>query len=362
MTSLQLTKRERILNALHRREVDRMPWAPLIDDYFISSLPLQNIHMDIIEAMRYIGNDIMERHVCMPFTHTSNMEIRRETSADGTYYRTYYDTPVGSLYEEHKNSGQTGFMTHHMIETLEDMQIYQYIAEHMTYTDNIKGFSERDAFIGDDGIATTSGPPSPIQCLLQGMAGVENTVYLMADYPDEMDELLQTMHECNLRNYKILAEYPTEVIIDYEDTSSTVLSRSMFTDYCAPAINDYADILHKSGKLFITHMCGKLNAFKNEIGCGRQDGVDSICPPNTGDLYLWEARKTWGDNKVLIGGIDPPHLSRITPEECEKLVLEINEKLTDKRGFILSTGDAVPFGTPIENLIAITKLVEKLKF
>ena len=360
MKNVYLTKRERLLNALHRREVDRMPWSPLIDGYFINSLPLQNIHMDIIEAMRFIGNDIMERHVAMPKTILNNVTIRNEVSSDGKMMRTWYDTPVGSVHEDRQKSGETGFITHHMIETVEDIKVYEYIAEHMTFAENIKAFIDRDKFIGDDGLATPTGPHSPIQELLQELAGVENTVYLMADYPDEMDELMQVMQDANIRNYKVLAEYPSDVVFDYEDTSSTVMSRSMYTDYSSPAINDYAKILHDSGKLFITHMCGKLTAFKEEIGQGKQDGIDSICPPDTGDLYIWDARKAWGTDKLLIGGIDPPELSRITPQECEKRVLEIYEKLEDKRGFILSTGDAVPFGTPIENLITITRTVEKL--
>lgn len=360
MKNSYLTKRERVLNALHKKEVDRVPWSPLIGPYYMSSLPLQNIHMEKIEAMRYIGNDIIERHVAMPNAIFNNVNIRREKAADQITERVWYETPVGSVYVDRKPNGHTSFITHHMLETLEDIKVYQYIVEHMTFSDNIKDFIERERYIGDDGIATTSGPMSPIQTLLQFVAGIENTVYLMMDYPDEMDELLAVMHEANKKVYKILADYPTDAIFDYEDTSTTVMSKNMYVNYSAPTIDDYAKILHDNGKLFITHMCGKLNGFKEEIGKGIQDGVDSICPPETGDLYIWEARKAWGENKVVIGGIDPPAFSRMTVEESVNTAREIIEKMKGQKGFILSSGDAVSFGTPIENMIAITKLIENM--
>ncbi|MBQ8952571.1 MAG: hypothetical protein IJ048_00515 [Clostridia bacterium] len=58
-----MTKRERITAALRRQEVDRLPWSPLIDDYFVRSLPEQGLHMDLLEVLRYLRCDIMERHV-----------------------------------------------------------------------------------------------------------------------------------------------------------------------------------------------------------------------------------------------------------------------------------------------------------
>lgn len=354
----EMSKRERLLAALNSRETDRLPWAPLIDGYFISSLFEQGLDMDILAAMRFIGNDIMERHVAGPTERMEHVTLREEQR--GGLNRTYYETPVGSLYVERKPSGRTSYICKHMIESLEDIKVFTYIAEHTVYQPNISAFISREKEIGDDGIATLSGNTSPIQEVLQILGGVENTVYLMMDYPDEMDTLFAAMHERNLRQYKVLAQYPCGVVFDYEDTSTTVMNRSMFTDYSMPAFNDYADLLHGAGKLFITHMCGKLTGFAHEIGQGRQDGIDSVCPPNTGDLCPWDARRIWGSRKVVVGGIDPPALSRMTTEESVDTAIEICKKVENKNGYILSTGDAVPYGTPVQNLIAVTKLIEQL--
>lgn len=353
----QMSSRERLLAALRSKETDRLPWSPLIDPYFSQSLPLQGYNMEQVEAMRFIGNDIMERHIGWPQEKYEGISIREEKTADAT--RTYYDTAVGSLYLERRSSGNTSYISKHMVESIEDIRVFTYICKHTGYQPRIEEFAARDAYIGDSGIATLTGNMSPIQELLQHSCGVENTVYLLADYEDEMLELFNAMHERNKRQYEVLLQYPCEVIFDYEDTSTTVMNRMMFTEYSMPFFNDYADMVHESGKVFITHMCGKLNGFKEDIAKGRQDGIDSVCPPSTGDLCSWEARAAFG-SKLLIGGIEPPSLVRMSTRETLNTVVEIINKVIDKRGFILSTGDAVPYGTPINNLKCITDLIARL--
>lgn len=354
MAFSEMTGRERVMAALRSQEVDRLPWAPLIDDYFISSLPAQGKNFDFIEACRYIGNDVIKRHVAEPELVYHHVNHRFETKDGAT--REYFETPVGTIYEETRVTGNTVYVAKHLVETLEDMKVFQYVCEHTTFQEKIREFIEEDKRIGDMGIASVDGGFSPVQQLLQYIAGVENTVYLTMDYPDEMEELMAVMHEKNKRLYQTIFQYPCDFVFAYEDTSTTVMSRTMFEDSSLPAINDYADLVHAQGKVFITHMCGKLTGFKDLIAKGRQDGIDSVCPPETGDLYPWDARKAWGAKRV-IGGIDPPSLVLQDRESILKYVREIVEKVEDKRGFILSTGDAVPHGTPIDTLKAITELV-----
>jgi len=350
-----MTSRERLCAALNNQPVDRVPWAPLMDDYFVSSLPAQGYEADLIAAADLIGCDLMERHVAGPIAHYHGLTVTETPLPDGI--RTTYETPLGTLWQEARFSGQTRYTSRHLIHTVEDVTIYQYIAEHTTYEPQVEAFVARDAQIGDRGLATLTGNMSPVQEMLQHLCGVENTVYLMADYPDEMEALFAAMHARNLRQYEALLTYPCDYIFDYEDTSTTVMSRDMFTRYSLPAINAYADRVHQAGKKFIAHMCGKLTGFITEIGSGHQDGVDSVCPPPTGDLYAWDARKAWGRNMVFIGGIDPPQLAMRPAEEIAAFAEQVLARVDNQVGFILSTGDAVPHGTPVENLRAVQAVV-----
>ena len=354
---MEMTKRDRLIAALNRQQTDRVPWAPLIDDYFIRSLRDGGRQdAEIITVMREIGCDIMERHVPCVQTVTDNVEIKYSANETDTKHQAFYTTPVGNLDCEWTYTGNSWVLSRHLIRSVEDMKVFQYVAEHTRFEADSAQFNDRDKYIGEDGIPTASGPMSPILELLQMLCGVEQTVYLGLDYPDETEELKNALQERNIRHYKALADSPALAVFDYEDTSTTFMSRDMLTDDSMPAFNAYADILHDAGKIFVTHMCGCLDGFKHEIAQGRQDGVDSICPPGTGDLCIWDARAAFGD-KLVIGGICPPDLAMLSTEENITLVKEILQKMQGQRGFILSTGDATPYGANMETLKAITKLV-----
>ena len=352
-----MTRRERLLAALRGQEVDRIPWSPCMDGYYTSSLPEQGYDMDLIETMRFLRSDIMERHVPIVKEEVKGLSIREVVRGDTITYE--YVTPIGILTEERKRSGRTIYRSRHLLRSVEHLKTYQYIVENTTYGPRFDEFLARDRFIGQDGLATPSGNLTPIQSLLQHLMGVEGVVYALADHPNEMNELLEVMHEQNLESYRLLAESPAHVVFTYEDTSTTVMSPAMYLSYSAPQLDEYADILHQGGKVFITHMCGKLKGFARLVGAGLMDGIDSLCPPTTGDLWAHEAREIWGEEKVIIGGIEPPALVWMSVEETTRYVTDVLNQMAPGRAFILSTGDAVAYGTPIENLLAITEVVER---
>lgn len=356
----EMTKRQRIMAAIQSEATDRLPWAPLIDDYFISSLRTkENPNAEIISVMRELDVDILERHVDCVNETMRNVEVREWKNDAGTESFQELITRVGTLRSSSKFIGKSWVMSEHPIKDETDLKTFRFIAENTDYSPNYEAFLERDAYIGDDGVASASGIMSPLQELLQFQIGVENTVYFLADYPEEMAELMAVMQQRNLRQYAVIADSPAKIVIDYEDTSTTVMNPSMFTEYSLLQFNEYADVMKNAGKIFITHMCGSLNGLKAQIGSGRQCGVDSVCPPDTGDLTVWNARAAWGE-KIIIGGICPPDLVIRNAEENLYTVCEIIKKMPTLKGYILSTGDATPYGTPVPTLKAITSLIKNL--
>ncbi|MGD1995948.1 MAG: uroporphyrinogen decarboxylase family protein [Anaerolineae bacterium] len=354
-----MTGRERILATLRGEETDRLCWAPLVDAYFTSSLPEQGYEeLSVPDAVRLVGADVIERH-CPTVRQVEDPSIARRTERRVDGEREIIETSVGNLTIERHSSrkGHTSYISKHPVVTVEDVRALQYVKEHTRYVEDFAALRERDRRIGDDGIATSSGPTSPIQEFLQTLCGVQQTIYLLKDHPDEVETCFEVMHEKNREAYRLICEGPAEVVIDYEDTSSTVISPTFFRKYCAPFIDDYADICHEAGKIFVTHMCGKISAFSEQIGAGRQDGVDSVCPPPTGDTWSHEARQAWGPEKVIIGGLDPPTLERVSAEETREYVASVLDQMPTFRRFILSTGDATAYRTPVENLRATTKIV-----
>lgn len=335
-----------------------MCYSPLADNYFASSLEKQGYEYDLIKALRYIGCDIIERHSpCYREKHTGGIQARSER--DGKKICDIFATPVGSISNRYYFENGTMFLEKHLIESAEDAKVMAYIARHTQIELLPEQFEERKRFLGEDGIPTPTAPCSPLMETLQVLCGLENTTYLLMDEEEVMEDLFAALDERNERVYRALCGLNSPVVFCYEDTSTTIMSRDWLDRYALPALNRYADILHDAGKIFITHMCGKLTGFLGELQCTlRSDGIDSLCPPTTGDLEIWDARKAF-PNKILIGGIEPPSLVRNTPQEVYAKVEKILEQMTDRRGFILSTGDAVPHGTPVSVLKGIADFIKQ---
>jgi len=352
-----MTSRERLMAVLTEEKPDRIPWSPLIDQYYLRSLPEQGYKFNLSEVFEFIKADLMERHVPIIKRRINNLEIS-ETN-NNLHKIITYRTPVGEISLIYTNTSTTSFVSKHPIENTEDIKVFKYMTENTEYLPDYQTFIEEDSLIGEKGIATADGPLTPIQELLQHLMGVQIFVYILTDFPEELEELMNLMHEKNKEAYKLIAESPAKVIIDYEDTSTTVMSPSFYTKYSQLQLEEYSSILHKEDKIFITHMCGKLKSFGPLIKSGSMDGIDSVCPPTTGDVWPWEAHKLFGNKKIIIGGIEPPALSRMSVEETKNYIIQVLKGIAPGDRFILSTGDATSYGTPIENLLVVTKIIEE---
>ena len=383
MSKAKMTSRERILAALQMQPVDRIPFSPLIDTYTLMEMPPEIVGsspMPIfnpethVAAARALGCDIMARHVISAASSSSgaphleslgrfdaSVEAKAEFDA-GRLIETI-TTPVGTINGVWQFTDKVGWIPHmvkHPVSTYEELKIFHSAVEHLDPEPpaiSYDAFLDIDASIGDDGIATASLSNTPLMYLIEMAWGLESTYYLLQDHPDEVEDILAKLRASLARHAQALADGPAQVVIQYENTSSTLLSPDIFRRYCLPCLNECANIIMNAGKIFLVHMCGKLSAFTDDIAQGQFMGVCDIPPPPTGDLPLDEAKKRMPE-KVVVGGIDPTtFLSHDTPL-LKKEITGLIERIKPHRGVMLGSADTAPRGTPPENFQLIRELVE----
>lgn len=374
-----MTSRERLFAILNKeKEIDRVSWSPLIDGYYMSSLSPEK---DIIDVFKEINADVMERHV---FTWNSNLENKKigkdldsnsisytengvkvseelKKAEKGILLTRQYEIPghiVTSKSIYTKESPFIPFPLEPFIKTAEDIEAFIYIKKREKYRERFSNFVKEDNRIGEAGIATDTAPTSPIQDIIQHLIGIEKfyTVFF-TDHLNEIEKLMEVMHEKNIEAYKLLANSPASVVISYENTSTTLVSPAIYEKYSLPYIDDYADILHKKNKIFLTHRCGKLKWLVGLLKKGKDDGIIDISPKPTGDLNIWDAREAWPD-KIVQGGLDPTIFTQWSPGKVKDYVRFILNK-TDSRGrLIIGTADATPKDAKIENLKAVGEVID----
>lgn len=370
-----MTARERILAALHRQPVDRLPFVPLIDSYTVMDMPAGIPQDNLVVASRMLGCDLMIRHVpvivpnreAFHLLHLGRFRdpVTATSELRGTSYSETLNTPIGSLTGVWGFTDRVGWIPHpvkHVVNNHDEMKIFHYAVEHMSAEPEpaaYEMFLQIDGAIGDAGIATATLPNTPLMHLIETVWGLETTYYLLHDYREEVEDILAKLHLSLKRKVEVVAQSPAQVVIQYENTSSTLLSPTIFRRYCLPCINEYADMLAAAGKVFLVHMCGKLHSFVDDLRHGRYAGLADISPAPTGDLPLDEAAKSLA-GKVVIGGIDATTFVNGDSEAVRGTIAPLIERIKPLRGVLLGSADTTPRGTPVANFRLIRELVDRV--
>jgi uroporphyrinogen-III decarboxylase len=379
-----MTGRERIMAALAFKPVDKIPFVPLIDHFTLMDMPAEitgglstrdPYPARMAAASRALGCDLIIRHVPVisPRRGAVHMQLLGgfgppvETKIDfkdGVLVETLV-TPVGTLTGHWAFSERVGSIPHaikHVVNNIEELKIFHWAVDHMDLNRPEplpETFTLVDKDIGEDGIATTSFNNSPLMFLIEMVWGLENTYYLLHDYPREVEDILQKLHLSIKRQLATIIESPAKVVIEYENTSSTLLSPKMFRKHVLPFLNEYAGILREAGKIFLIHMCGRLRAFKEDLASGLFQGIIDAPPPPTGDFPLDEAAAGL-PGKVVIGGVDPTTFISPDPAFVEAEISGLLERLKPFRGVMLGSADVAPRGALPENFKLIRRLVDTL--
>ena len=363
----EMTGKERILAALRRQPVDRVPWVPLLVPYTIAGFPKDAPHR-VAEAQRAVGCDIWTQAIVdriglwLPKSGKKIKSIRYFIDGDIV---TGYETPEGTITERQRSGigGSLNAPVDYLLKTPADLRAYRYVLENsfLFVADYSDHYEWEKKIVGDDGVITdVSIGLSPLQMFINMLAGVENTYTIQSEEPELFDEVLDIMHTNNKHQIRETAKRSVaEIFISSDNTSWTTTSPDGFCKYCVEQLSEYSDILHEYGKLHVVHMCGKLSYLAEKIAACRFDAVADIAPAPTGDMELWEAADAFS-NMAVKGGIGCDTLVSNNPSDCYNKATEILEKTRGRSGILLGSGDSVPNGTSMENLKAVSKAVQEV--
>ena len=143
-----------------------------------------------------------------------------------------YETPLGDIKSiQTYVDGQYCYAYHkHFVETMDDFRVMRYIYENSIYKENYEPFLMYDKIWGEDGIsfAMAMASMAPLQKLLARWAGMEKTIELYMDYPDEFEQIFSSIEQGQEALVEVLAKSPAPVIILPENLSSEVTGANFF--------------------------------------------------------------------------------------------------------------------------------------
>jgi hypothetical protein len=304
-----MTGRERINSIMNKRPVDRLSWTTIVDGTTLNNLPYDMKGMSVVDFCRYIGCDIFSLNCWgMPYGFSSPSFILpdyvkvnyREDKGNAIHE---LQTPDYTLTRIHRNSHPIKYP----VTSLKEVKIYREIWENAQFLDqdDSQVYAKANEMIGEDGIITRFWGPSTIPKLLEEDMGVENFYYLLNDHPKDMEALINTIHQRELKAFEILAQGPCDVIILCENTSTFYISPDIYRKYNGPHVRDFVEICHSKGKIAIIHMCGHVANILHQIKDTGLDGIHALTPPPTGDTPWELALDVLGEEAIIIGVLDP---------------------------------------------------------
>lgn len=364
-----MTSKQRLLSALRGQAVDKLPWSPNLA-YWWENNGDEITKKGEFAFLKSIGADPLIRgHYPTRYKEWDHLFLYDITFTGGCGMREVingkdkmiiYETPVGSIdfRYTHSDAGNTTYLVKHGVKTEEDFKILTYFKEHTKLEPKYDRFEEEAKAMGEEGLMIPLLSPdlkTGFQSMLEFWVGTEELVYALMDFPELVEEALAAMGKVTKRAAEICAASSAEAFITWEDSSTTNISPDLYGKYILPEINGWCDILHDADKLYIQHACGQLKALMPMIASSKIDCIESISPPPTGNIELWEARELLPKSIALIGGIEPTVFRYSSLEELEVYTRKLIQNMKGSR-FILANSDSCPPYVELEKFNLVSEI------
>jgi len=363
-----MTRRELNL-AIFEGRAEGVLWQPRLETWIhhhrtCGTLPERfrgksdlEIYDELRCSVRYAASAGIERH-----EDRDDIVRITEEHPDKTVFRVR--TPLGELTTVYRDIWHGGRRVNHRIErfpvqTPEDLRVATDLVERQRFRANREAFERAARAVGHRAEPTVFLSSSGFTDLIKFWAGLENTFYLLADHPAEVEAFLEA---CDRRDDRLLDAalgLPCRIFNLGDHATNEFTPPPILERYLLPRWQRIADRLHAAGRFVHTHWDGNSRLMLPYLKETGLDGVEALTPAPMGDMTLEEIKAAVGERMVvldLLRAID--FLPGFPTEE----LLEFARRAIDLFAprLILGISDEISQVGEIEKVEAVAELVDKL--
>ncbi|MCX5642548.1 MAG: hypothetical protein NTY10_04885 [Candidatus Omnitrophica bacterium] len=378
-----MTSKERLLAAMRREEVDKIPLAPRMTnvtlryyrstdlwayqkfkkEYFdcdptvVYELPVINPFAACIEPLDYL-NDV---DIALEYTDKKDHFLIKRT----------FRTPAGTISEKvilpkpgtiHYGANPNPHRVEHLVKSPEDLDKIRYLFPKLDGL-NFSKYHHAVEEMGLDGL-TQIYLPGPMDTMGGEACSTEQ---MMVDYyerPEFFDAILKIFAEYSVGLVKTALENGVRdfFLVYFYTSLSAGWSPKIITEKFYPIIKKQTEMIHSGGGLVDYYDDGRLMDSVDIFVKAGVDVIETCSPAPVGDFRLPEAKERWGNNVTFKGLIDMINVIALgTPADIDKHVQDIVTQNGDKRGMILGTMDGIRPETSDENIAAYFSAANKYR-
>ena len=355
-----MNSRERLLAALRREPVDRVPanityYMPRFYEQHFSSKPGEDRAEAHLASQTRFGFDPfvgLAGANGRPWTlnEPGRWEVHEETSTPGHSFTTYVvETLAGRLSTSYSmEPGRSGWQMDGLVKQESDLDALAYLPTPRMDLERASDIWKR---FGDRGLTTVSTNGIWQQaCYLRDMGQMAMDPYIR---PEWARACLGRIADYLAAQVEALCQSPADALFINESYVGMGLSPKVFNEFVRPYDQRLIDIAKRAGKLVMYHDCGLGNALLESFA---DMGIDYLEPLNpktaSGDIDPADAKRRIGDRVCLRGGFNHELLSHGTGQEIREEVRNCLEALSPGGGYILCPAGPIGADVSMGNLVA----------
>ncbi|MFW6103141.1 MAG: uroporphyrinogen decarboxylase family protein [Chloroflexota bacterium] len=201
----------------------------------------------------------------------------------------------------------------------------------------------------------------PFATVAEAIRGEVNLYVDMVEAPDFVDQLQAIAREYHMRYVRNCIDLGVDAIWvtgDYAMTNGPMVSPKFTARFLTPGLKQIVDYCHSRGIPCLKHSDGNIWPIFDLIV---ETGIDGLHPidPAAG-MDIGEAKQKYGGRVCLIGGVDcAALLSWGTTEEVRQGVKEAIRKAGYGGGYVCASSNSVHVGVRPENYVAMLQAIRE---
>ena len=366
------TRREAVLNILHRRSAGRVVYSPNYWQWFThhtqhGTLPPQLAGIDSqLALIRHLGLDVFSRNIYCDPTHywfgglaneaLDGVEVetvRRIEGRDTVTERTYR-TRKGNLTERLRYvfSESTLVQEKFLLDDCDSqLEAFDALVHARRWRFDRELFLQWQQAVGADGIVNAGELFSPLK-LVHLAAGASEAVFLLEDHPERCREWLAAHEAAQIDLVRQMLDAGVQSMISMDNLDAAFHPPAYLEAWSAGFYEKASRLCRENDATFFIHACGRQRVLLPIVAALGVDGLEGVAFPPLGDVSMEEAFRLAGDRLIITGGISAQETERFTTRDevrwyVENLVRRLRPFL---HRFMLSASCNTSILTPWEVL------------
>lgn len=330
-----MTRRERVLSALHFEKSDIVPY------HVDFTYPMRE------KMIRHTGNphfeDAIQRHL-----HIGHVVKSGDMVKPG-----FYRDEFGAVWNRSGPDKDIGVVDNLLLPDPEDLDSFAFPEVDEAF---IRGEIERMLQTADDRFTVVDIGFSLFEraWILRGM---ENLLCDMIIEPEFVHALLDRITRRNLKILDIALAYDVDAVLfgdDWGQQRGMIMGPAHWRTFLKPCLAQMYGRVHKAGKYVIQHSCGDVREVMDDLHEIGLNMYNTFQPEIYGYDY---ARKIHGKIAIWGGVSTQRDLPGKTPDEIRRVTRELMAAFP-QGGLVASPTHSVPGDVPPENLLAMLDVLE----